>query len=160
MMIGAESRPVVTIPETEEERQALLLTRSSARRVKVKAGCTIEQTAHLDRTLRRLVIGQDQAVERIVCASSRLLSGLQDPDRPLLIIHANLSNPAPMSITLWSSVVCWPNSPWNSVNTALPSSNPCTKYSRDGPNEPPPAQTSSTKTTSSFLIPNCSVSNL
>ncbi len=84
MMIGAESRPVVTIPETEEERQALLPTRSSARRVKVKAGCTIEQTAHLDRTLRRLVIGQDQAVERIVCASSRLLSGLQDPDRPLL----------------------------------------------------------------------------
>ena len=71
-----------------------------------------------------------------------------------IVIHANLSSPAPISITLWSNVVCCPSSPWNSVNTAFPNSNPLTKYSSDGPKEPPPAQTSSTKTTSSFLIPN------
>jgi len=52
MMIGIKSRPVVAIPETKEEgRQALLPARASTRRVKVKAGCRIEQTAHLDRTL-------------------------------------------------------------------------------------------------------------
>ena len=76
------------------------------------------------------------------------------------VIHANLSRPAPISIILWSSVVCCPNSPWNSVNTAFPNSSPLTKYSSDDPNDPPPAHTSSTKTISSFLIPNCSVSSL
>ena len=44
------------------------------------------------------------------------------------------------------------------MNTALPSSNPRTKYSNEEPNEPPPSHTSSTKTISFLSIPNCFVS--
>ena len=75
-----------------------------------------------------------------------------------MVIHASRSRPAPMSIMRLSSVVWRPSSPWNSVNTAFPSSSPRTKYSRDGPNEPPPAHTSSTNTISSGAMPNGPVS--
>ena len=61
-----------------------------------------------------------------------------------IVIHERRSRPAPMSMTLRSSRSCSPRAPWNSVNTALPSSSPLTKYSSDGPNEPPPSHTSST----------------
>jgi len=71
-------------PDGASNVPVLLAPRTGARRTRVEAGCVVDQTEHLERTLRENVIGQDQAIERLVCASTRLLSGLRDPSRPQL----------------------------------------------------------------------------
>lgn len=53
-------------------------------RTRLDADCRIEQTRPLEETLGRRLIGQDEAVDELVCAYSRLLADLHDPSRPLL----------------------------------------------------------------------------
>ncbi len=53
-------------------------------RVELDAGCRIEQTERLEEVLGTRLVGQDEAVEKLVCAYSRLLADLHDPNRPLL----------------------------------------------------------------------------
>jgi len=62
----------------------LALPRSGDIRTRVEAGCVVDQTERLEQILQEQVLGQVEAIERLVCASTRLLSGLGDPDRPLL----------------------------------------------------------------------------
>jgi ATP-dependent Clp protease ATP-binding subunit ClpA len=53
-------------------------------RHRLQATCHIEQLTHLEETLRARVLGQDEAIESLVCSFSRLVSGLRDTGRPLL----------------------------------------------------------------------------
>ena len=57
-----------------------------SRKIPLDIGCVFEGTRPVDEVLHSRVIGQDAAVERLVCAYSRLLSGLRDPNRPLLTL--------------------------------------------------------------------------
>lgn len=53
-------------------------------RVPMEVNCRVNDAAILDRNLRSRLMGQDHAVETLVCSYARLLSGLRDPARPLL----------------------------------------------------------------------------
>jgi len=53
-------------------------------RVELDARCRIDATEPLEDTLRKRIVGQDHAVETLVCSYARLLAGLHDPTRPLL----------------------------------------------------------------------------
>jgi ATP-dependent Clp protease ATP-binding subunit ClpA len=46
--------------------------------------CLVDSLVPLEQTLAGRVVGQDDAIHSLVCAFSRLLSGLHDPSRPLL----------------------------------------------------------------------------
>ena len=46
--------------------------------------CLVEDVRPLSRNLRERVIGQEEALDALVCSCARLLSGLRDPSRPLL----------------------------------------------------------------------------
>jgi len=70
--------------ETRPHPGPLALPRSGDIRTRVEAGCVVDQTERLEQILQEQVLGQVEAIERLVCASTRLLSGLGDPDRPLL----------------------------------------------------------------------------
>lgn len=63
-------------------------SRSSRRvagaRTPMNTDCRIESDKPLAQHLERRVIGQDEAIEALVCSWSRVLSGLRDPHRPLL----------------------------------------------------------------------------
>jgi len=69
---------------TNESRPQLLVPRTGEKRTRVEAGCVVSQTEALKETLCQHVVGQDDAIEKLICASTRLLSGLRDPERPLL----------------------------------------------------------------------------
>jgi len=53
-------------------------------RVRIESTCRIDAVRPLANTLAERVIGQDEAIDSLVCAFSRLLSGLHDSSRPLL----------------------------------------------------------------------------
>jgi hypothetical protein len=75
--------------------------------------------------------------------------------------QAILSRPIPVSMILIFNSSLDPS--WKVLyymNTMLPTSNPLTKYSIEGPRFPPPAQTSSMNVISSGSIPSSSVSHL
>jgi len=57
-----------------------------ARKTPLDVGCVYEATQSVNAVLKNRVIGQDDAIERIVCAFARTLSGLRDPKRPLLTL--------------------------------------------------------------------------
>ncbi len=57
---------------------------ATVRRERLAVSCLIDGTRPLDRNLRSHVVGQDEAIQTLVCAYSRLLSGLRDPSRPVL----------------------------------------------------------------------------
>jgi len=50
----------------------------------MEASCHIDALRPLSETLGRRVVGQSEAIEPLICSFSRLLSGLNDPSRPLL----------------------------------------------------------------------------
>src|SRR6186713_1764162 len=52
-------------------------------RVELDPSRTGSQAQSLEETLRRLVIGQDEAIEQIVNVYQMYLSGLHAPDRPI-----------------------------------------------------------------------------
>lgn len=56
------------------------------RREEMEVQCLTAQTAPLADVLERRIIGQDDAVEALTCAFSRVLSGLRDPSRPALSV--------------------------------------------------------------------------
>lgn len=53
-------------------------------RDRMEASCHIDALRPLSETLGRRVVGQGEAIEPLICSFSRLLSGLNDPSRPLL----------------------------------------------------------------------------
>ena len=57
---------------------------SSLTRERIEASCRIGTIEPLAAALTERVVGQDQAIDSLLCAFSRLLSGLHDPSRPLL----------------------------------------------------------------------------
>lgn len=59
-------------------------SRTGKRRTPLQPGCAIESTDALRSQLTARVIGQDHAIDALVSSWARLLSGLRDPDRPLL----------------------------------------------------------------------------
>jgi ATP-dependent Clp protease ATP-binding subunit ClpA len=54
------------------------------RRERVQPGCSSAATRHIERVLRRRVIGQDDAIDALLSSFARLFSGLRDPARPVL----------------------------------------------------------------------------
>ena len=72
--------------EGHRDKEARFIPGPMTRRVPLDIGCVFEATRPVDEVLRRRVIGQDEAVERLVCAFSRLLSALRDERRPLLTL--------------------------------------------------------------------------
>ncbi len=52
----------------------------------LSVGCVTDQTKLLNDVLRRRIIGQDPAVESLVCSFARVLTGLRDQSRPVLNI--------------------------------------------------------------------------
>ncbi|MFQ5583845.1 MAG: AAA family ATPase, partial [Calditrichia bacterium] len=53
-------------------------------RERIEANCLIDEVEPLADTLKNRVIGQDEALDLVICSFSRLFSGLRDPSRPLL----------------------------------------------------------------------------
>ena len=53
-------------------------------RDRMEASCHIDALRPLSEALERRVVGQQDAVDPLICSFSRLLSGLNDPARPLL----------------------------------------------------------------------------
>ncbi|MFQ5526688.1 MAG: AAA family ATPase [Thermoanaerobaculia bacterium] len=53
-------------------------------RQRLDTDCLIDEIRPLAESLRRRVSGQEEAIESLVCSSSRLLSGLRDASRPLM----------------------------------------------------------------------------
>jgi ATP-dependent Clp protease ATP-binding subunit ClpA len=64
--------PPIVVPIKTEERQ------------RVEPSCSSAATRHIDRVLRRRVIGQDEALDALMSSFARLFSGLRDPGRPVL----------------------------------------------------------------------------
>jgi len=58
--------------------------RTEHKRDRMEASCHIDALGPLSENLGCRVIGQEKAIEPLVCSFSRLLSGLNDPSRPLL----------------------------------------------------------------------------
>ncbi len=58
--------------------------REPADRVRMEDTCLIDDVRPLANNLRSQVIGQEEALDSLICSFSRLLSGLRDPSRPLL----------------------------------------------------------------------------
>ena len=54
------------------------------RRQRVEPSCSSAATRHIERVLRRRVIGQDDAIDALMSSFARLFSGLRDPARPVL----------------------------------------------------------------------------
>ena len=54
------------------------------RRDRMETTCLIEAVEPLARVLKSRVIGQDEAIDSLICSFSRLIASLQDPSRPLL----------------------------------------------------------------------------
>lgn len=52
----------------------------------LEAGCVTDQTRALDEMRRRQIVGQDEVLDSLTYAFSRVLSGLRDPDRPALTL--------------------------------------------------------------------------
>ncbi|MDT8436158.1 MAG: AAA family ATPase [Gemmatimonadota bacterium] len=69
-----------TEAKTERKRRRA----AEPERVPLEANCDIDQLAHLERTLRARVQGQGEAIDALLCACTRFVSGLRDPGRPLL----------------------------------------------------------------------------
>jgi ATP-dependent Clp protease ATP-binding subunit ClpA len=59
-------------------------TQTAGRRERIQPSCSSAATRHIDRILRRRVIGQDDAIEALLASFARLFSGLRDPARPVL----------------------------------------------------------------------------
>ena len=64
--------PPIVVPIKTEQRQ------------RVEPSCSSAATRHIDRVLRRRVIGQDDALDALMSSFARLFSGLRDPGRPVL----------------------------------------------------------------------------
>ncbi len=58
--------------------------REPADRVRMEDTCLIDDVRPLANNLKSQVIGQEEALDSLICSFSRLLSGLRDPSRPLL----------------------------------------------------------------------------
>ena len=69
---------------TSPEPPAVQVRPQSERRERVQPGCSSAATRHIERVVRRRVIGQDDAVDALLSSFARLFSGLRDPARPVL----------------------------------------------------------------------------
>jgi len=69
---------------TGRQSQVISMSSQPAGRERIEETCRIDAIRPLTETLTERVIGQDDAVDSLICAFSRLLSGLSDPSRPLL----------------------------------------------------------------------------
>ena len=57
---------------------------ASSERVRMEPTCLIDEVLPLAHNLRDRVVGQDEALDSLICSFGRLISGLRDPSRPLL----------------------------------------------------------------------------
>ncbi len=75
-----------TVPARRKPRRraARQRTPTGKGRTALHLGCTIEGSEALRNHLAERIIGQDHAVDALVSSWARLLSGLRDPNRPLL----------------------------------------------------------------------------
>ncbi len=60
------------------------ITSAELRRERIEATCRIAEIRPLVETLEKRILGQDDAIDSLICSFARLLSGLHDPARPLL----------------------------------------------------------------------------
>ena len=65
-------------------RTATLPLREADGRCRLEPTCVIDPVRPLAENLKSRVIGQDAALDALICSFSRILSGLNDPARPLL----------------------------------------------------------------------------
>ena len=61
----------------------VLQSRGMSKRIELDPSITGSQAKSLEETLRRLVVGQDEAIDQIVNVYQMYLSGLHPPDRPI-----------------------------------------------------------------------------
>lgn len=59
-------------------------TKQPSNRVHLEATCLIDPVRPLAESLQRRIVGQDEAVQTLICSYARLLAGLRDSSRPLL----------------------------------------------------------------------------
>ena len=74
-------------PTTETklpEARTILARTQTGHRERVQPGCSSAATRHIERVLRRRVIGQEDAIDALLSSFARLFSGLRDPARPVL----------------------------------------------------------------------------
>ena len=83
---ASEVNPLAGSSKTNRRRypRALSEVALESARERLDIDCLTDQIRPLAEILQRRVIGQEDAIEALVCASSRLLSGLRDPSRPLM----------------------------------------------------------------------------
>ncbi len=76
-------KPTQRVPTktTKKENKIIKDVRTKDR---LDAECLIDSIKPLSEVLKAKVIGQDAAIDTIICSFSRLISGLRDPGRPLL----------------------------------------------------------------------------
>lgn len=67
-----------------QRARPLTTARPKGERTALSVGCLMKESAPLSDHLRARVIGQDEAIDALVCSWGRLLSGLRDPARPML----------------------------------------------------------------------------
>ncbi len=72
--------------DLKEGAYADLIADRERGRTPMEVSCRFAGTRSLEQNLTDRVIGQDAAIERLVCSYARLLSGLRDPSRPLLTV--------------------------------------------------------------------------
>ena len=75
---------LATITTPKNRRNGTKKSSDTVNRDRLEATCLIEVVKPLEEVLRSRVMGQDEAVDSLICSFSRLLSGLHDPSRPLL----------------------------------------------------------------------------
>jgi ATP-dependent Clp protease ATP-binding subunit ClpA len=78
----ADVSPAAT--QAAPELPALIGRAQPERRERVQPSCSSAATRHIERVLRRRVIGQDDAIDALLSSFARLFSGLRDPARPVL----------------------------------------------------------------------------
>jgi len=75
-----------TLDRAADQERPHRRNRERAERIPLEAGCLTDQSRQLAENLRSRVIGQDDAIDTLVCSFARLISGLRDPGRPVLTV--------------------------------------------------------------------------
>ncbi len=84
MTLDETAKPIVEAESNVRLSWPVAAERRSKDRKALATDCVFDRTRPLADALRRRVIGQDDAIEPLICSYSRLLSGLRNPQRPLL----------------------------------------------------------------------------
>lgn len=72
------------VPKRSARRLVVTADRKPGKRKALQTGCRLAATEPLHEHLQARIMGQNGAIDALVCSWARLLSGLRDPSRPLL----------------------------------------------------------------------------